>query len=59
MTTFEKRKLCSYRIESGLLNRIDILQEKINQKRTALQGRFTKDELINDAIKLLLKQHGV
>ena len=51
----EKKRLQSFRLSEELIRQISIYQDKINQKRTAYEGIYTKDQLITDALNHFLK----
>jgi hypothetical protein len=52
-----KRKTQSFRIDENLINLVSLIQTRINEKRTAAQGSITKDQLANDAFKLLVTHY--
>jgi len=51
----EKKRLQSFRLSEDLIRKISIHQDKINQKRTAYEGIYTKDQLVTDALNHFLK----
>jgi hypothetical protein len=54
-----KRKPSTFMQDIGLGNKIQELQFKRNQKRTANDGSLSISDLINEAIHALLKKEGI
>lgn len=51
-----KRKVSTFMIDVDLPNEMQKLQVKLNSKRTANEGALSLSDLVNMAIKNLIKQ---